>query len=361
MKIAVGMSGGLDSAMAAWLLSREGHEILGVTMRLTQPMPSSAPDAPRADGGCFGPGSEEAPAKAARLCARLGIAHLVIDLAPDFKRRVLDPFRESYLAGLTPNPCVRCNAAIKFGLLPLCAREAGIDFERFATGHYARLERDGATGRVRLLRGVDPRKDQSYFLSRLSQEQLRDVVFPLGGMLKTDVAALARANGFADLADGGESQDFIAPGNEAMLFGEADSRPGPVVDTSGRLFGTHPGLVHCTVGQRQGLGIAAGEKMYVKELRASDNTVVVGRREEVFCDSCALREAVWTSGMPPSDGARFIARLRYRHAGTMSTLRFDSDGSPLLAFDEPQFAVAPGQAAVLYDGDEVIGSGWIAR
>ncbi len=352
------MSGGLDSAMASWILLREGHEVVGVTMRLGQ---SSAHDSamPLSNGGCFGPGSDESVDNAARLCARLGIGHHVVDLADDFNRCVLGYFRETYLAGLTPNPCVRCNASMKFGLLPQRAHEQGIAFDRFATGHYARLEHDPGSGRIRLFRGLDRTKDQSYFLSRLTQDLLRGVLFPLSSFTKADVAELARTNGFADLAEREESQDFIAPGNEGMLFNSSDLRPGPVVDTSGRVIGTHPGIARCTVGQRQGLGIATGEKMYVKELRAADNTVVVGRRDEVFSPSCLLDDPSWISGEAPASGSRFSVRLRYRHSGVPSTLSLTPDGVIRLDFDEPQFAVAPGQAAVLYSNDEVIGGGWI--
>jgi tRNA-specific 2-thiouridylase len=358
VKIAVGLSGGVDSAMAAWLLLREGHEVVGVTMR-TWPAAADAP-VPSASSrrGCFGPCAEASLVRARDLARRLGIGHREIDLSDAFARYVLAPVRDTYRAGRTPNPCVLCNAAVKFGRLPALAREHGIAFDRFATGHYARMEREEATGRMRLFRGRDRGKDQSYFLARLSQAQLAEALFPLGELAKTEVLALARSNGFGDLAGREESQDFIAGTNKDLLFDPSDERPGPVMDTAGRVLGRHPGIVHCTVGQRQGIGVAAGERRYVKAIDAATDTVVVGRREELFRASCGLDGLSWIAGAPPGDGTRVRALLRYRHAGADAAFRMGA-GGVRLDFDVPQFAVAPGQAAVLYAGDEVLGAGWI--
>ncbi|MGI6497039.1 MAG: aminomethyltransferase beta-barrel domain-containing protein [Kiritimatiellia bacterium] len=211
---------------------------------------------------------------------------------------------------------------------------------------------------MRLFRGRDRGKDQSYFLARLSQAQLAEALFPLGELAKTEVLALARSNGFGDLAGREESQDFIAGTNKDLLFDPSDERPGPVMDTAGRVLGRHPGIVHCTVGQRQGIGVAAGERRYVKAIDAATDTVVVGRREELFRASCGLDGLSWIAGAPPGDGTRVRALLRYRHAGADAAFRMGA-GGVRLDFDVPQFAVAPGQAAVLYAGDEVLGAGWI--
>jgi tRNA-specific 2-thiouridylase len=254
-----------------------------------------------------------------------------------------------------------CNQKLKFGLLLEQARALGVAFDTFATGHYARVALDTARGVYTLRRGVDAAKDQSYFLARLTQDQLRQVAFPLGERLKADVVRLAREAGFGDIADRDESQDFIESESYAPLFGPGDDRPGPLVDTAGRILGQHRGIVHYTVGQRQGLGVATGDRLYVKELRSDTNTVVLGKREEVFSDACRVDDVNWISGTPPPDGTTCHIQLRYRHTGVTAVLRALADGVWRADFDEPQFAVAPGQAAVCYAGDEVLGGGWIAR
>ena len=237
----------------------------------------------------------------------------------------------------------------------------GISFSHFATGHYARVELDTAHGLFRLLRGVDNGKDQSYFLARLTQEQLRQVLFPLGGMTKAEVVRLAREAGCGAIADREESQDFIESEDYGPLFQAGDSQPGPIVDTHGNMLGRHRGIIHYTVGQREGLGIAAAERLYVKELRPQTHTLVLGRRDEVMGLSCRMEDPSWISGTPQADGAACQVRLRYRHAGAQATVRRESDRTWRVDFAEPQFAVAPGQAAVLYDGDAVLGGGWIAE
>ena len=273
---------------------------------------------------------------------------------------MLDPFRDAYRAGRTPNPCVVCNQRMKFGLLLDEARRQGIAFDRFATGHYARTEVDTAHGIHRLLRGVDTAKDQSYFLSRLTQEQLRLVCFPLGGMRKPEVVQLAQEAGFSDVAAREESQDFIESDSYAPLFNASDNRPGPIVDTAGRTLGTHRGIVHYTVGQRQGIGIATGGRLYVKALCSETNTVVMGTREEVFSPGCRAEDLNWIRGTPPPAGATCRVLLRYHHPGVQAQLTPLPDNAWQVQFAEPQFAVAPGQAAVFYQGDEVLGGGWIA-
>jgi tRNA-specific 2-thiouridylase len=357
MTVAVGMSGGVDSTVAAWLLLRQGHEVVGLTMQIWDGS-VALPDEGRS--GCYGPGEARDLASARAVASKLGIRHIAVPLAEAYNRCVLNPFRSAYRAGRTPNPCVVCNQRMKFGLLLEEARRGGISFDRFATGHYARIAGDGTHAPCRLLRGVDAAKDQSYFLARLTQAQLRQTLFPLGGLTKSEVVRLAREAGFAEVAEREESQDFIESENYAPLFDPADSRPGPIVDSAGRALGTHRGIIHYTVGQRQGLGLAVGERMYVKELRPETDTVVMGTREEVFRDGCRAEDVNWISGAPPPAGATCRALLRYRHAGVAATLAPLADGAWQVLFAEPQFAVAPGQAAVFYDGDEVLGGGWIA-
>ena len=357
MTIAVGMSGGVDSTVTAWLLQRQGHEVVGLTMQIWDGS-VALPDEGRS--GCYGPGEARDLEFARDAAQRLGIRHVTVPLAEAYNRCVLDPFRADYRAGRTPNPCVVCNQRMKFGLLLEQARIQGITFDIFATGHYARVQHDDAAHIYRLLRGVDAAKDQSYFLSRLTQAQLQQVWFPLGGMTKPEVVKLAHEAGFSDVAAREESQDFIESESYAPLFNASDNRPGPIIDTAGRELGQHRGIVHYTVGQRQGMGIAAGGRRYVKELRPQTNTVVMGTREEVFSPGCRVEDVNWISGTPPAEVTCRVL-LRYHHPGVQTQLTPLADGAWQAAFAEPQFAVAPGQAAVFYAGDEVLGGGWIAK
>ena len=357
MTVAVGMSGGVDSTVTAWLLQRQGHEVVGLTMQIWDGS-VELPDEGRT--GCYGPGEARDLEFARDAAKRLSIRHVTVPLAEAYNRCVLDPFRADYRAGRTPNPCVVCNQRMKFGLLPDEARRQGVAFDRFATGHYARVEPGASRGIHRLLRGVDTAKDQSYFLSRLTQEQLRLVWFPLGGRIKAEVVRLAQEAGFGDVAAREESQDFIESDSYAPLFNVSDNRPGPIVDTTGRELGQHRGIVHYTVGQRQGIGIATGARLYVKELRPETNAVVMGTREEVFTPGCRVKDVNWISGTPPPAITTCRVLPRYHHPGVQAQLTPLPDGAWQVQFAEAQFAVAPGQAAVFYDGDEVLGGGWIA-
>lgn len=357
MIVAVGMSGGVDSTVTAWLLKQQGYEVIGLTMQIWDGS-IDLPDEGRS--GCYGPGEARDLACARTIAEKLGIQHVTVPLADAYNRCVLDPFREAYRSGRTPNPCVICNQRMKFGLLLDQTRNMGIAFDRFATGHYARIAWDSAQGIHRLLRGVDTSKDQSYFLSRLTQSQLQATLFPLGDKRKEDVVQLAREAGFSDIADKEESQDFIESDSYDPLFNPEDSKPGPIVDTRGNEIGKHRGIIHYTVGQRQGLGLAKGERLYVKELRSETNTVVMGARADVFRTGCRAEDVNWISGKPPAPGVSCRAYLRYRHPGVEASLTPLSDDTWEVEFAEPQFAVAPGQAAVFYAGNEVLGGGWIA-
>lgn len=350
MKIAVGLSGGVDSCMAAWLLRQEGHEIIGITMKL-------GGGRGLAGACCAGSLEEKNLAAAADVAKRMGIEHHIIDMSAIWHEKVFARFLADYRQGLTPNPCVVCNEQIKFSAFLVAAQSADIAFDKFATGHYARIVRDGDRP-YRLLTGTDPAKDQSYFLSRLSQPQLAATLFPLGGMFKKDVVAMAREAGFDETAAREESQDFAGDNGYDAFFGADDEAPGPVVDTGGKILGTHRGIVHYTVGQRKNLGIAVGEKVYVKSIDPATRTVVLGRRDEVESPSCIMADPVWVSGHEPDDGFRCQVRLRYRHPGVAAELRREN-GIWRAYFDRPQFAVAPGQAIAAYSGEEVVGSGWI--
>lgn len=340
MKVAIGLSGGVDSSVAALLLKEAGHEVVGITMKLWKDG--------RYKGGerdaCFGAGEEKDIASAAALAAKIGIEYRVFDCADEYDKAIVDYFRKTYLSGRTPNPCVRCNALMKFGLLPDLAKKSGLDFERFATGHYARTAA-GEGGRVELLRAVDESKDQSYFLYRLSQAQLARHIFPLGGLTKREVREIARREGLG-AADKPDSQDFYS-GDVAELIG-APPRPGEIVDTHGKVLAKHDGFWHFTIGQRKGLGIGGGgTPYYVVDINACANRVVVGRAEEAVKTSLDVADMNWVS-IPETDEPIPVA-VKVRSAGVPrpnAVLR-----GTHCDFPDGIAGVAPGQSAVFYSPD----------
>jgi tRNA-specific 2-thiouridylase len=350
--IVIALSGGVDSLVAARLLKDQGHEVVGVHFFTgyetgsAQPVPAAA--------------RESAETLAADLAAQLGLPVEVLDCSAEFKRRVVDYFTCSYASGRTPNPCLICNPAIKFGVLLQYACDRGAS--RLATGHYARVQTDGSGG-FRLLKGRDPLKEQSYFLARLTSDQLARACFPLGAMTKTDVIRLARTNGLVPIR-GGESQDvcFVRegayPGFLAAQRGFS-SRPGAIVDTRGNVLGTHRGLHRFTLGQRRGINCPAPEPYYVVRIEHRQNRLVVGSRRDLLTDRCRVEAINWI-GPPPHSRLRAHTRVRYRHHGTPATLTPLDATTAAVAFDTLQSAVTPGQGAVFYSGEEVLGGGWIA-
>lgn len=340
------MSGGIDSSVAAALLADQGWEVIGLSLHMF-----------KEGSRCC---SIEDVNRARRVCDHLGLRHYVMNVVEDFKAAIVRPFTDEYAAGRTPNPCIFCNRDFKFGALLRRALQLGCS--HVATGHYVRVERraDG----FHLLRGRDAAKDQSYFLHRLAQDQLSRIVFPLGDLTKPEVRAFA-AERKLPVEGSRETADlcFITAAGPAPLIEQYHpeaARDGDIVDTAGKKLGTHHGLHHFTVGQREGLRVATGTPMYVKTLDAQTNTVVIGRRPEITTKTCAVRDLFWTTPSPPASGARVGARIRYRTPAAPALLRALDSGGWMLEFDEPQFAVAPGQAAVLYAADEVLGGGWIA-
>lgn len=353
----VAMSGGVDSSVAAGLMVDAGHEVIGVTMKLRDT--TAEERAGRAASCC----SPDDLMDARQVCDTLGIAHYVVDYRELFHRKVVAPFADDYLRGLTPNPCVRCNDHIKF--TPLLERADMLGVDRLVTGHYAIVD-DGPDGQRRLRAAVDAHKDQSYFLFGLDQSILRRIDFPLGGLDKDATRAMAQQMGIPTW-DKPDSEDicFVPHGDYGRVVEEtvgAERVPGagPVVHVDGRTLGTHGGVHRYTVGQRKGLGIAAGERLYVVGVDATDETVTVGPRAALRSSGLRAVGCNWIGGAPPPPGMRCTVRIRYRHLGVAGEVIADGDRA-LVRFDAPQIAVAPGQAAVLYDGDRVIGGGWIER
>ncbi len=351
------MSGGVDSSVAAALIARNRRELVGFSFKLIDRLAGSEDRW----GRCCSP---EDFRDARAIADRLGFAHYVIDLQQAFERGVLAPFVADYAAGRTPSPCVRCNSQIKFGAFVDRARAVGA--QRVVTGHYANLVRDRGTGRTLLQRAADPTKDQSYFLFDLSQAQLAVAEFPLGGMTKDDVRGLAREIGLST-ADKPESMDlcFVAAGESYRSFldqrGVASADDGgEIVDAAGTVVGRHTGVAAFTVGQRRGLGLGGGsDPLFVVRLDPGGRRVVVGSERELWSESCRIERVRWIPFDRPSGPLRAMVRLRSSHSGAWATLTDSGDGSAEIIFDEPQRAITPGQAAVAYDGDWVLGGGWI--
>lgn len=353
----VGLSGGIDSAVCALVLKEQGFDVIGVTLRLR-----SCGDTDSQQKSCCGP---DAAGMAGSVAAQLGIRHYVVDCRERFEREVLRPCWEAFEAGATPNPCVRCNADVRFDELLAIGRKLGADL--VATGHYARLEFD-ALGRPLLLRGVDPNKDQTYFLHALAPQTLRHMRFPLGGMTKPEVRALAQAKGLVN-AERAESQDVCFAGPEGhfaeflrrQFHGRAT--PGVFVDEAGRVLGRHAGIHQFTIGQRRGLGFATGERVKIIAIDPGTGTITVSDRAEAACSETCRAEAFgWHRG-PLAAGDRAMAQVRYRQKAVAAVIEaISGDGRALqVRFAEPVFGVTPGQALVLYDGDAVLGGGIIAR
>jgi len=356
MKVAVGMSGGVDSSVAALLLLRQGHEVTGVAMSLWD---GAAPaHTPTGKHACYGPDEAEDIRDARTVCEQLGIPFHLFDCSSEYSALVLDDYRSEYLSGRTPNPCVRCNPGMKFGLLVDKARGAGLGIDRFATGHYARIERDPSVGRYLLKKALDARKDQSYFLYRLSQLQLAGSIFPLGALTKEGVRGIAAEAGLA-VSDKAESQDFYC-GDYRELIGRPDSE-GPIVDTAGRPLGKHRGIWNYTRGQRRGLGVAAAEPLYVVDIRGRDNTVVLGSRDEACARTLVASQLAWIAVSGLEEPRRLAVRIRSTHVERPALVSPEEGGRVRAVFDEPELAICPGQSAVFYDGDVVVGGGIIVE
>ena len=354
MRVVVAMSGGVDSSVAAALLAREGHDVIGLSMQLYDHSGSHADGEVRFGSCCTIDDLHDAR----RVAGQLGIPHYIVNFERQFDETVVSNFVREYASGRTPIPCVHCNGDLKFATL--AARAEGLGARLVATGHYARVET--INGQYLLKRGVDPAKDQSYFLFTLTQDQLAHALFPVGALDKTAVRALARELDLA-VSDKPDSHEicFVADGDHnAFLETHGATRtPGAIRDVDGRVVGTHDGVHRFTVGQRKGLGLSSGIRLYVVNIDASEGAVTVGPREALERTTLTASGVNWIAGTPPPPGARVTAQIRHRHREAAATID-PIDGDRVSAtFAEPQYAVTPGQAVVFYDGDVVVGGGWI--
>jgi tRNA-specific 2-thiouridylase len=353
MRVVVAMSGGVDSSVAAALLAEGGHEVIGLSMQLYDQREGES-----GYGSCC---SIDDLHDAGRVARRLNIPHYIVNFEREFQRTVVANFVSEYVAGRTPIPCSHCNSDLKFATL--LDRSMAYGAEVVATGHYARISKNAETGRHVLRRGLDAAKDQSYFLFSLTQDQLSRASFPVGDLAKDAVRDVARRLGLP-VAEKPDSQEicFVPDGDYAAFIerktGDLDSG-GSIVSQSGEVLGSHGGVHRFTIGQRKGLGIAAAEPLYVLQLRPAEKTVVVGPRPELERTSLTASNVNWIAGMAPTGPQHVTAQIRHRHTPATATVRALENSRASVEFDAPVSAITPGQAVVLYDGDVVVGGGWI--
>lgn len=357
-RVVVAMSGGVDSSVAAALLKEQGYDVIGVTMQIW----ASNRDAGEVErfGGCC---SISAVEDARQVAQRLDIPYYVLNFRDIFAEKVIENFIDEYRHGRTPNPCIRCNQFVKFEVLLQKAIGLGADF--IATGHYARIEQSGPAGEFVLKKGLDPRKDQSYALYTMSRQQLARTLMPIGGLTKDETRALARKIELC-VHEKAESQEicFVTDDNYGRFLEEEGGmigQPGPVIDTTGRLLGRHKGLFHYTIGQRRGLGIAAGSRVYVVDIDTGANTLIVGPKEAGLRSRLVAGDLLWTSSQRPEKRLSLKARIRYNMQEAACDIEPIADDLMQVRFHEPQWAISPGQSVVFYDEDRVLGGGIIRK
>ena len=363
MKILVGMSGGVDSTVTALMLKEQGHEVIGATMAIwgnkeihkrIQAKMEALSDKKPTHVTCYGPEEKEKLEETKKVAQSIGVPLYIIDCAEKYEEIVLDNFKKEYIGGRTPNPCIWCNSLIKFYALPKLAREQGINYDKFATGHYARIEKSG--DRYLLKRGLNETKDQSYFLYRLTQEQLSNIILPLGTYNKEEIRSIAEKHGLK-VFDKPDSQDFYNGDYNELL----DVKPlkGNIVDRNGKVLGQHEGIWNYTIGQRKGIGISAPAPLYVLELRKDTNEVVVGYRDETMQDSLVATNLNWIPFDKLEQPKKCLAKIRSTQKPTEVTITPQGEDKVLVKFDNMQKSIAAGQSVVFYDGDIVLGGGII--
>ena len=353
--VLLGLSGGVDSATAAILLKEQGYHVIGATMLVWDPS-LPVPQGAYQKNACLSPEKEDL-SEIKQIAEKLKIEHIEVDCRQEYRKVVLDNFRLEYACGRTPNPCVLCNSFIKFGVLPSAARTQGIQFDKFATGHYARIAYDEKTHTYQLKKAVDLSRDQSYFLHRLGQTQLASVLFPLGERTKPQIREVARAAGLA-VADKEDSQDFYCGDyNDLLNF---PNKPGDIVTLDGKVVAKHNGIWGYTIGKRKGLGISGFPvPMYVVDINASKNQVIIGPKEALYKNRLTAQNVSWISGAAPATEFDCEIKIRNLHMPAKAHVRVLEDKRIEAIFEEPQLSITAGQSAVMYDGDIVLGGGMI--
>ncbi|GHT48149.1 tRNA-specific 2-thiouridylase MnmA [Endomicrobiia bacterium] len=355
MKILIGLSGGVDSAVAAYLLKKQGYEVTGVMMSIwdgSLPIPKN-----KGCDACLGPEDEDIVA-VHKIANFLKIPLKVLDCRKEYKRVVIENFRSEYKQGRTPNPCVLCNAHIKFKVLPNTAKKTGVSFDKFATGHYANIGFDSSLSMYQLMKAVDPNKDQTYFLYRLTQKILSETIFPLGQYSKDQVRSIAKEIGLP-VAEKPDSQDFYCGAYSDIL--QFPVNPGDIVDKTGKVLGKHTGIWNYTIGKRKGLGLSGGTKepLYVINILAKQNAVVVGTRGDLYSPSFTASKVSWCSSTTTKESIEVTAKIRQQHKPARAVVIPQGSALVRVEFNEPQISVTAGQSVVFYKNNVVLGGGII--